>query len=146
MTKLRVLIVDDERAVADSLCLVFQKYGFIAQAAYSADDGLDCARTFLPQLLLCDLSMPGMGGLVMASMIAHELPECRVLMLTGDYHALDEAWATGASLFRKHTVMTKPVHPESLLREAYQLLHSAKPGFPAGLPLNTGLTLASPLN
>ena len=65
MTKLRVLIVDDERTVADSLSLIFQKCGFEAQVAYTSDEGLARARFFQPQLLLTDLSMPGMGGLAM---------------------------------------------------------------------------------
>jgi CheY-like chemotaxis protein len=135
MTRLRVLIVDDERIVADSLRLIFEKYGFIVQVAYSAVEGINRARQFLPELLLTDLSMPGMGGLVMASLIAHELPACRVLVLTGDYGALEEAWITGTSLFHRHAIVTKPIHPETLLHEARQLLHTAGAGFPVSLPL-----------
>ncbi len=131
MSKLRVLIVDDERPVADSLRLIFQKYGFEAEVAYTPDDGLARARFLQPHLLLTDLTMPGMGGLVMASIIAHELPQCRVLMLTGDYRALEQAWNSGTSLFRQHSVLTKPIHPEALLREANHLLHAAPLGIAA---------------
>ncbi len=136
MTKLRVLIVDDERTVADSLSLIIQKCGFEAQVAYTSDEGLARARFFQPQLLLTDLSMPGMGGLAMASIIAHELPGCRVLMLTGDYRALEEAWTTGSVICRKHSILTKPIHPEALLREANHLLHTAPTGFPASVTIH----------
>ena len=135
MTKLRVLIVDDERIIADSLCLIFEKCGFAVQVAYSAREGLESAREFKPELLVTDLAMPGMSGLIMASLIAHELPACRVLVLTGDLRALDEVRTTGPSLFGNHTIMTKPTHPDALLREANQLLHAAGLRIPDSLPL-----------
>ena len=136
MAKLRVLIVDDERAVADSLGLIFQKCGFDCRVAYKPDEALTYARSFEPQLLLADLSMPGMGGLVMASLIAHELPDCRILMLTGDSQALEDAWSSGKTAFGHHSIVTKPIHPDALLREAHHLLNSAPAGFPAGVPIH----------
>ncbi len=135
MKKPRVLIVDDERAVADSLGLVFQKRGFDCRILYSPDDALDCARSFAPQLLLCDLTMPGMGGLIMASIISHENPECRIILLSGDYAALDAAWESSSSICRNNSILTKPIHPDALLDQAHLLLNSTKPGFPAGLPI-----------
>ena len=135
MTKFRVLIVDDERDVADSLCCILEKFGFAVRVAYAGHDGLETAREFLPELLLTDLSMPGMSGLTMASLIARELPACGVLMLTGDYHALQEAWVSSAVLFRKHSILTKPVHPDALLREARNLLHIPPIGVSAGVLL-----------
>ena len=63
----RVLVVDDDRLVADTLTLIFEKSGFKAKAAYSADQGLECSREFVPNLLLCDISMPGRDGLSLLS-------------------------------------------------------------------------------
>jgi len=53
----RVLVVDDDRLVADTLALVFGKSGFDARAAYSADQAMSFAREFKPHLLLCDVTM-----------------------------------------------------------------------------------------
>ena len=135
MTQLRVLIVDDERIVADSLCIIFQKCGYSVRVAYGASDGIACAREFSPELLLTDISMPGMSGLIMASLIARELPACRVLMLTGDYRALDEAGIVGRAIFSRHSLLTKPIHPETLIRAAHQLLNYDHAGLSASLPL-----------
>ena len=54
----RVLIVDDDRLVADTLTLIFEKNGFKAKAAYSADEALQSSREFGPHLLLCEFVQP----------------------------------------------------------------------------------------
>ncbi len=121
-SKPRVLIVDDESILANSLSWIFEKRGFETLVCYSPDSAIDSARIFRPDLLLCDLAMPGMGGLTMASIISRSLPHCRILLLTGDYPSLEHAWAVGRSMFQKHAVLAKPVHPLTLLHEAYHLM------------------------
>ncbi len=59
----RVLVVDDDRLVADTLTLIFERNGFAAKAAYSAEEGLLSSREFEPNLLLCDITMPDRDGL-----------------------------------------------------------------------------------
>ncbi len=125
MTQRRVLIVDDEPIIADTLRLIFNKRGFDCSVAYTVDHGIECARRVQPQLLVSDLCMPGFGGLVMAAVIAYEVPGCRVLLLTGDYVALKEVSVSGESIFGRHAVLTKPIHPEMLLQQADHLLHLA---------------------
>ena len=122
MTKRRVLIVDDEQIIADTLRLIFDRRGFDCSVAYTVDHGIECARRVQPQLLVSDLCMPGFGGLVMAAVIAYEVPGCRILLLTGDYHSLEEVAASGGRLLGRHAVLTKPIHPEMLLQEADHLL------------------------
>ena len=78
----RVLVVDDDRLVADTLTLIFERNGFTARAVYSADEALECAREFGPDLLLCDVTMPGRDGLSLVADMTRELPACRILVLT----------------------------------------------------------------
>ena len=56
--KQRILVVDDDSLVADTLKLVFAANGFESEARYSAAEGLERARTFRPELVLCDVTMP----------------------------------------------------------------------------------------
>jgi CheY-like chemotaxis protein len=121
----RVLIVDDEHIVADTLTMVFQKSGFDAKAAYSTNHALDQAREFLPDLLLCDISMPGKDGLFLVNEINRELPGCRILVLTGFYSNHPAVHETATRLSRRVSILTKPVHPEDLLREASAVLAHA---------------------
>ena len=74
----RVLVVDDDRLVADTLALIFEKNGFAAKAAYRADEALRCARDYTPDLMLCDITMPGRDGLSLVLDVSRELPSCRI--------------------------------------------------------------------
>lgn len=120
----RVLVVDDERLVADTISLVFGRSGFDARTAYSADEALTFARDFQPNLLLCDVSMPGKDGLHLMKEISRELPNCRILLLTGFYSNLATMQKHVARLPRPVGILTKPCQPDVLLREATSLLAS----------------------
>src|SRR5579871_1558684 len=84
----RVLVVDDECLVADTLGLIFRKHGFETRVSYSANAALESARNFQPDLLLCDITIPERSGLELMDDINRELPHCRVLVLTGYYSNL----------------------------------------------------------
>lgn len=121
----RVLIVDDDRLVADTLALIFGKSGFEAKAVYSADDALICARAFAPHLLLCDVTMPGRDGLDLVDDMSRELPSCHILVLTGFYSNLKNVREQAVKLRRPVGILTKPCQPTELLREAAALLATA---------------------
>jgi DNA-binding response OmpR family regulator len=121
----RVLIVDDDTMVADTLNMVFQKNGFNARTSYSASDGLACAREFRPDLLLCDLVMPGRDGLALVQDINRELPDCRIMVLTGFYADLDDVHGHSRDLQRPLALLTKPCRPADLIREANAMLNTA---------------------
>jgi CheY-like chemotaxis protein len=121
----RILVVDDERLVADTLGLIFRKHGFEAKVAYSAKDALHCARSFSPNLLLCDISMPERSGLELMDDFHRELPECRVLVLTGYHTNVGRVREQSGRLRRSTRVLTKPCNPTELLREAGRILAAA---------------------
>jgi CheY-like chemotaxis protein len=123
--KQRILVVDDDRMVADTLNLIFQVNGYDSEAVYSAAAGLERARSFDPSLLLCDVSMPLETGLQLADKFHAELPHCKVLMLS--------AYSSNAARVQDHAsqnqrplkLMQKPCRPEDLLHEAQLLLKTA---------------------
>lgn len=123
--KQRILIVDDDRLVADTLSLVFAANGFDAEARYSASAGMERARSFGPELVLCDVTMPEENGLVLADRLRRELPATRVLMLTA--YASNAAKVDAHSSRTGHSLrlLSKPCRPEELLRECHTLLMSA---------------------
>ncbi len=119
---MRILIVDDEHIVADTLSLIFQKHGFTTRAAYSADEAMICARAFTPDLLLCDINMPEKDGLELIDTMEEEQPGCRVLVLTGAYASLNRVRQRSAEVRRHFSVLTKPCHPSEVLRRAGEIL------------------------
>ncbi|HMF52839.1 MAG TPA: response regulator [Edaphobacter sp.] len=118
----RVLIVDDDALVADTLSLIFEKSGFSSCVSYSTDQALLCAREFHPDLLLCDISMPGRDGLALVHDMTRELPSCHILVLTGFYGNLHRVKQLARRLARPVGILTKPCPPGDLLREASAML------------------------
>jgi DNA-binding response OmpR family regulator len=59
----RILIIEDERAIADSVAHSLQREGFEARAAADGEAGLRLADEFKPDLVILDLMLPGMPGL-----------------------------------------------------------------------------------
>lgn len=123
----RVLVVDDDQLVADTLRMVFLASGFESEACYSAEEALKRARSFAPELMLCDVTMPGEDGLKLAAKIFHELPRCQMIILTG--YLTNSARQELEVLRRKRplTVLDKPCPPELLLEEVSQLLRARAP-------------------
>jgi CheY-like chemotaxis protein len=118
----RILVVDDERLVADTLTLVLGKGGFEAKAAYSANDAMERARNFRPDLLLCDITMPGKDGIQLVNEITQELPACRIMVLTGFYSNLKKVREEASRLCLPVSILTKPCQPDDLIREAAAML------------------------
>ena len=118
----KVLIVDDDHLVADTLTMIFERSGFAAEACYTADEGLISARRFRPDLLLCDICMPGRDGLSLVQEISHEMPSCQILVFTGSYARIPHVTACTDRLARPVGLITKPCPPDDLIRRATQML------------------------
>lgn len=123
--RLRVLIVDDEKAVADTLALVFSAKGYDTLVAYSAEQAADIVSQWKPRLIILDVVLPGMNGIEFAIQIKTSCPECRVLLFSGDQNS---ATLVQGALAKGHefTILAKPVHPSFFLEEASRLA-SAEP-------------------
>jgi len=79
-----VLIVDDEKEFADSLAERLSLRGFAVRAAYSGEEGLASLGDRSAEVVLLDLSMPGMGGLeTLAQIRSRQGEETEVIVLTG---------------------------------------------------------------
>ena len=58
----RILIIDDELSLLESIADLLQLSGYEVATAEAGPDGLQQVKDFLPNLILCDLMMPGMSG------------------------------------------------------------------------------------
>lgn len=110
----RVLILDDEKVIANTLALILNRNGFEARAVYNAQDAIDTARQLNPDFLISDVIMDGMTGIDAAIQIAQMFPACRILLFSGQAATadlLDRAEALG----HHFELIVKPVHPRALL-------------------------------
>jgi CheY-like chemotaxis protein len=120
----RVLIVDDERRIADTSALILQGVGFQTAVAYDGACGIDRCREFQPHLVLTDVVMPGMSGIEMAITIHREFPQCAILLISGQAATADmlEAARRQGHSFE---LLAKPVHPNVLLQKVAQILKAS---------------------
>jgi DNA-binding NarL/FixJ family response regulator len=79
----RILIVDDHPLTRDALTSLLTQQGFeVVGDAASGEEAILAARNSRPDLVLLDLTMPGMDGLTALPKIREEAPECEVVVLT----------------------------------------------------------------
>jgi DNA-binding NtrC family response regulator len=114
--KPRILIVDDEKTIADTLAMVFKMKGHDAIAAYSAEAAVEAVETFEPDIVLSDVFMGKMTGVDLAIYLSRARPDVKVILFSGQAataNLLDEAHKKGHD-FR---LLAKPIHPEKLIEE-----------------------------
>jgi DNA-binding response OmpR family regulator len=58
----KILIVDDEQAIADGLALYGSKLGYECRVAYTGPDAVAAAKADPPDLMLLDIALPGLDG------------------------------------------------------------------------------------
>ena len=85
----RVLVVDDDRTIAETLAALLRLHEFDARPAYSGKSAVQLAARFEPEVLITDVVMPGMNGVETASHIRSLFPQCKVLLITGRSAAAD---------------------------------------------------------
>lgn len=98
---LRILIVDDHGVLRAGLrALLNDETNFqVVGEAGTSDEGLRTALELKPDVVLMDLSIPGVGGLDLTRQLREKLPETRVIILTvhDDTALVSEAMTAGAA-------------------------------------------------
>jgi PAS domain S-box-containing protein len=122
---LRVLVVEDNRDAADSLCLLLRLSGYEVSVAYSGPEGLRAAGEERPDVVICDIGLPGMDGYRVAAALRGnpETASARLIALTGYGQEEDRRRAREAG-FDVH--LTKPADPAAVQRVLAEA--GARPG------------------
>jgi CheY-like chemotaxis protein len=120
----RVLVVDDETIIADTIAKILRLEGYTATAAYDGDSALESALLKPPHLLLTDVVLPGMNGIELAQTIKRVYPDCQVLLFSGQASTLD-LLASAHRSGHCFSLLSKPVPPEELLAQVARQLAPA---------------------
>lgn len=121
----RILIVDDEMAIADTLALIFKSQHFETRTAYSAERAVEILAEWRPDLAILDVILPEMNGIDLAIVIKDNYRSCHVLLFSGHANTamlLEEAGKKG----HQFEVLAKPVHPNIMLERASALLSTSE--------------------
>jgi DNA-binding response OmpR family regulator len=114
--KPKVLVVDDERVIADTLAMILNQSGFDARPVYSGEKAVELAATFKPNMLISDVIMPDLNGIDTAIRMRALLPGIKILLFSGQAATadlLEKARAQGYEF----EILAKPVHPQDLLNK-----------------------------
>jgi CheY-like chemotaxis protein len=114
--KQKVLVVDDEALIADSMAEILNRNGFDAIATYSGSNAIDLAREMCPDIVMSDVLMPRVNGVQAAIAILESCPTTRVLLFSGQAATADilqKARAAG----HEFELLPKPIHPQQLLNK-----------------------------
>jgi CheY-like chemotaxis protein len=116
-----ILVVDDEKNIADTLTLILRTKDLAAETAYDGPSGIELYRSLRPDLVLSDVVMPGMTGIEMGIALKQEFPDCHILLFSGQAAATD---LLQDAINKGHAfeMLAKPIHPEQLLQKLMQLL------------------------
>ncbi len=112
---LKVLVVDDEKLIADTITEILKRNGFNAVGAYSGEQALQIVHRFSPDYLLADVLMPFMNGVDLAITIRKISAATRIVLFSGHANSADllnEARLRG----HQFEVVAKPIHPEKLMQ------------------------------
>jgi DNA-binding NtrC family response regulator len=116
-----IFVVDDEPVIATTLAIILQKNGFATKSFTSAKEALSAAHSKAPDLLISDVTMPGISGIEFAIQMREQHPECRVLLFSGHPETpqlVEEARSRGHDFH----LLLKPVPPAEFLLEIGKLV------------------------
>ncbi len=113
----KILIIDDDAAIRSSLAFFLEDLGFQVIQTNNGTLALGLIRDNSPDLVFCDVVMPGISGLVVLKQIKTAFPTQKVILMSGlnEENILDDALASGAETF-----LEKPVSFESLEKKVIQ--------------------------
>ena len=118
----KILIIDDDIHVAETLELIFLARGYKVKLAHSAEDGVEILAGWEPDLAIVDVMLPRMNGIQFRELLQENYPDCQAILMSG-HPATDEllqsAHTNGNSMVQ---VLNKPLHPTHILELVAGLL------------------------
>jgi PAS domain S-box-containing protein len=111
----RILCIEDNADFADLLCSMLELFGHTTVIAQNGIDGIERAKEFSPDIIFCDIGLPGMNGYEVAKRIRsdHSLANVLLIALTGYAGPMDIELAMNSG-FHKH--IPKPIDMDTLGR------------------------------
>lgn len=110
----KVLVVDDDPTIADTVVAILSRNGFRAHAAYDGSKALQMAQKIRPDYVLADVLMPKMNGVEMAIALREMKPDAKIFLFSGQA-GVSEIMAEAEKKGHNFPLIPKPIHPEKLL-------------------------------
>ena len=121
MAKKRILVVDDEKDLVETVTFRLEASGYEVIAAGDGQEGLDKARKEAPDLIILDLMLPKMDGYKVCRMLKFDekYKEIPIIMFTARAQETDKKIGEDVGV---DAYITKPFEPQQLLEKIAELL------------------------
>lgn len=113
MQKARILIVDDNESILETLSAILEEEGYITNTAKNGREAIEKSKMDFYNLALLDIRLPDIGGTKLLTKMKETRPKMVKIMITG-YASLQNA--VEALNFGADAYIMKPVDPENLLK------------------------------
>src|SRR6185503_1056145 len=110
----KILIVEDEKVVADTLGQILGADGYEIRVVYSAEDAVTLIATWPPDLAILDVMLPRMNGIELAVILKENFSRCHVLLFSGQ-PSVEGLMQKAKNEGHEFEIMAKPVHPSVML-------------------------------
>ncbi len=118
----KLLVVDDDERLRTSLCELFVEFGYSVRIAEDGFSALAAIRQQVPDVIVCDLNMPGMSGFELLSVVRRRFPAILVIAMSGSFSGSGIPPGVAADAFYE-----KGTHPCSLLGTVEAMAQSRRP-------------------
>jgi two-component system cell cycle response regulator len=121
----RILVIEDNAANLDLITYLLEAFGHITYSAEDGESGLKMIRHELPDLILCDLQLPGISGYEVANQVkGHPALKQIPLVAVTAYAMVGDRDAILAAGFDGY--IPKPILPETFLKQVEAFLPTSK--------------------
>ena len=126
---LRILLVDDDELIRDSLSLAFKNRGCHLSAHESAEEALKLLRSEQFDIIISDFKLPGIDGLTFLKSVARSAPQAISILITAyrENEIVSEALRNGV-----HDFIEKPFSPRKLISTVHHLTAQRRIGPTSG--------------
>jgi CheY-like chemotaxis protein len=121
----KILVVDDERSIAETMRDIFETAGYAAYCAFSGDEAITKAADLCPDVLLSDVMMPGKNGFEVALHVKQFCPECRLILFSGQVATTLVVQGFAHAFAERgyhYDLLSKPLHPSELIAKVQEAL------------------------
>jgi CheY-like chemotaxis protein len=114
LKKVRVIVIDDEALIADTVVEILKDEGFEATAVSTGNSAIELARDWHPDIVLSDVILPGLNGIEVGIKIREMVPACKIILFSGQAATLDLV-ESAREKGHKFDILAKPIKPETLV-------------------------------
>jgi CheY-like chemotaxis protein len=112
--KLKIMVIDDEELIAQTLVEILTEEGFDATAVANGRAAIELAKDLQPNVVLSDVIMPGLNGVETGIRLREIVPDCKIILFSGQAATVDlleKARRQG----HHFDILAKPMKPDQLI-------------------------------